>query len=114
MRANLHAAHRVHDIANLNIRADATNGDDGVHRERVAEVVIAVDGGGACRVGVLPDAEVVVDEGVVHPEDRVRGGCRDVRHDGADAVVAIGVGTVFLSVTRFSLSLRFHQKKNLK
>jgi hypothetical protein len=36
-------------------------------------VVIAVDGRRASRVLVLPDAEVMVDEGVVHPEDGVTG-----------------------------------------
>jgi len=71
--ANHDTAHRIHDIANLHIWSDASHRHDRVHRQRVAEAVIAVDGRRASRVLVLPYAEVVVDEGVVHPEDGVTG-----------------------------------------
>jgi hypothetical protein len=91
MRPNLDPAHRVHDTANRHIRAQTPKGNNRVHGQRHAEVVIAVDGRGACRIHVLPYAEVVVDERVVHPEDRVAGTGRDVGHHGADAVVAVGV-----------------------
>lgn len=39
----------------------------------------------------MPEPKVAVDEQVVHEEDGVRGGRRHVGHDGADAVVAVGV-----------------------
>jgi len=87
------AAQGVHDAADRDVGVDTGNGDDGVHGERDAEVVVTVDGGGAGGISVLPDAESVVDERVVHPEDGVAGAGRDVRHDGTDTVVAIGVGS---------------------
>lgn len=73
-----------------------------VHRDggaRVGGVGAAVDGGGARGVGVLPDAERVVDEQVVQEEDGVAGRGLHLRHDGADAVVAVGVRSASLSVT---------------
>ena len=44
-------------------------------------------------VHVLPDAEAVVDERVVHVEDRVAGAGRDISHHTADTVVSKGVGS---------------------
>ena len=95
MRPDLDPAHRVHDTTNRHIRAQTPKGNNRVHSQGHAEVVIAVDGSGACRIHVLPYAEVVVDERVVHPEDRVAGTGRDVGHHGADAVVAVGVRSEF-------------------
>jgi hypothetical protein len=101
--ANHDTAHRIHDIANLHIWSDASHRHDRVHRQRVTEVVIAVDGRRASRVLVLPDAEVMVDEGVVHPEDGVTGTGRDVRHDGSDTVVSVGMRTTANLSVRVSL-----------
>lgn len=68
------AAHGVHDVANGDVGEDVAHVDDLAHAERVSVVVVAVDAGGAHgRVGLLPAVEAVVDEGVVHPEDRVAG-----------------------------------------
>lgn len=98
MRPNLNPTHRVHDRTNRHIRAQPPQSHNRIHRQRDPKVVVAVDGRGADGVHVLPDAEVVVDEGVVHPEDGVRGRGGDVGHYGADAVVAVGVGSDVLSV----------------
>ena len=95
---DLDAAHGVHNITNRHIRAQSPHIHNRIHRQRDPEVVVAVEGGGTDGVDVLPDAEVVVDEGVVHPEDGVRGRGTDVGHHGADAVVAVGVGSDFLLV----------------
>jgi hypothetical protein len=91
MRPNLNPTHRIHDTTNRHIRAQTAQINDRIHGQGNPEVVVAVDGGGADGVHVLPYAEVVVDEGVVHPEDRVARTGRDVGHHGADAVVAVGV-----------------------
>jgi len=98
MRPNLNPTHGVHDTTNRHIRAQTPQRNDRIHGQGNAEVVVSVDGGGACGVYVLPYAEVVVDEGVVHPEDRVTWGGRYVGHHGADAVVAVGVWSDVLSV----------------
>ena len=95
MRPNLNPTHRIHNITNRHIRAQSPHIHNRIHRQRDPEVVVAVDGRGADGVDILPDAEVVVDEGVVHPEDGVRGRGTDVGHYGADAVVAVGVGADF-------------------
>lgn len=55
-------------------------------------------------VGRLPGPAVPIDEGVVHEEERVAGGRADVGHDGADAVVAVGVRP---STPRIALSRRW-------
>lgn len=94
MITNLDTTHRIHDLTDRDVRKDVGDSNDGVQGERVAEVVVAVDGREAGRVGVLPDAEVVVDEGVVHPEDGVAGTGRDVGHHSSDAVVAVCVRTI--------------------
>ena len=102
MIANRDSTHRIHNLPNRHIREDTRDRNDRTHSQRVAEVVVAVDGRQARGVLVLPDAEVVVDERVVHPEDRVAGGGGDVGHDGADAVVTVCVGSVSsLSVSGF-------------
>ena len=95
MRPDLDPAHRVHNTANRHIRAQTPKVDHRAHGQGVAEVVVAVDGGGAYWIHVLPYAEVVVDERVVHPEDGITRTGRDVRHHGADTVVTICVRSGF-------------------
>jgi hypothetical protein len=86
----------VENVPDLNIRPEAVDVDVGVEGQGVALRVRSTDGGGAdSGVRVLPDAEVAVDESVVQPEGWVSGRTVDILHDGADTVVAPGVGTTF-------------------
>lgn len=84
-------ARGVEDIPNADRGPHIIDIDRGIEGEGVSSLVVAGDAGGAGRVGVLPDAEVAVDEGVVQPEDRVGRRCVDVLHDGSDTVVTPGV-----------------------
>ncbi len=78
-------------------------------------MVVAVDGGRAYWIHVLPDTEVVVDERMVHPEDGVAGTGRHVGHDGADAVVAVGVGSdVFFLSAMLEIDIKKIQRKGGK
>lgn len=91
------AAHGVHDVANLDVGLQSLGGEHVVE----GQVLLGLGLGGESvdlvetvgGVAVLPDAPVVVNEGVVHEEDRVTGRRGDVGHDSADTVVAVGVRT---------------------
>lgn len=84
----------VDDIGHGNVWSQALDADDGVQsqgRARTVGVDASGDGGLARLVGVLPQPEVAVDEEVVHEEDGVGRRGRHIGHDGADAVVSVGV-----------------------
>jgi hypothetical protein len=84
----------VQNITDLDIRSNPTHVDDGIEGQRVAVVVDAVDRVSTYgRVIVLPDTEAVIDEAVVHIEDRITGAGRDIGHDATDTVVSISVGS---------------------
>ena len=88
------AGHGVQDIPDAHGRTEVIN----VNRSIQPKLVTLRIGSGDLRdtgvtAVVLPDAEVAVDEAVVQEEDGVGGGSVGVLHDGADAVVAPGVGT---------------------
>lgn len=88
------AGHGVQDIPNAHGRTEVINIDCSIQPKLVT---LRIGSGDLCDAGVtavvLPDAEVAVDEAVVQEEDRVGRGSVGVLHDGADAVVAPGVGT---------------------
>jgi hypothetical protein len=84
----------VQNISNLDIRSNPTHVDDGIEGQRVAVMVDAVDRVSTYgRVIVLPDTEAVIDEAVVHIEERITGASRDIGHDATDTVVSISVGS---------------------
>jgi len=82
----------VEEIADPEVGADSVHGNDGVEGDGPSVDVVAVDGRDARGLLVLPDTEVAVDEAVVEPEDGVTNRGVDVRHDGADTIVAPCVG----------------------
>jgi hypothetical protein len=69
------AGQGIHNIADSDIGPDTTHVDHSVHGQGLTTVVDAVDARGAGGVCILPYAEAVVDEGVVHPEDGVAWAC---------------------------------------
>ena len=84
----------VKDVADGDLLPQAHGVELGV--ERQGRAVLAGRGApaDAAHAGVvldLPLAPHAVDERVVHEEDRVAGRGRDLGHDGADAVVSVGV-----------------------
>lgn len=94
----------VEDVANLQIgtlgAADVAHVHHGVEGERRAVDVVGApaDGRAPADVVDLPLAERVVHVQVVHEERRVSRRRDRVRHDPADAVVALGVEAVRLLV----------------
>jgi hypothetical protein len=60
------AGQGIHNIADSDIGPDTTHVDHSVHGQGLTTVVNAVDARGAGGVCILPYAEAVVDEGVVH------------------------------------------------
>jgi len=84
----------IHDLSNRHIWSNSSQRDNRVHRKGLAVRVVTVDA--VCSsidVHVLPDAEAVVHERVVHPEDGVTGAGRDIGHGSSNTIVAICVGT---------------------
>ena len=69
-------------------------------------MVIAIDGRRAGCVSILPYAETMVDKGMMHPEDRVAGTSRNIRHNGANTIVSISMRTIDDLLLRVSLLLR--------
>lgn len=91
---NRDTSQRVHNITDGDIRFNPTHIYDGVHGQRIAVMVDTIDARSTRRrVIVLPDTEAVIDEGVVHPEDRIAGTGRDIGHHATNTVVPVGVGS---------------------
>ena len=62
-------ASSIKDVPDADSRSEVIDVDRCVERQRIACLVIAIDRTDACRVLVLPDAEVAVNEAVVQPEN---------------------------------------------
>ena len=86
----------VEDVRDDAVLLEAHGGELRVEGEGVAGLAVlgdaAVDIAHALVVLDLPLAPHAVDESVVEEEDRVTGGAVHRAHDGANAVVAEGVG----------------------
>lgn len=109
-------AEGVQDVTDLKIRGKAVTAELSVEGDggaRALGVGTAADGGAARRVRVLPDAESVVDEQVVHEEDRVTNGRGHFSHDSANAVVAVTVGSrgQYVNIGRAAMEKRAKEKK---
>jgi hypothetical protein len=88
------ARHRVKNIPNAHGRTEVININRRIQPKLVTLGIRSRNLRYTCvTTVVLPDAEVAVDEAVVQEEDGVGGGSVGVLHDGADTVVAPGVGT---------------------
>jgi len=98
-------AQGVHDLSHGHVRSNSSHRNNRIHRQGVALRVISIDAVRATvNIHVLPDAEAVVNEGVVHPEDGVAGTGRDIRHDSTNTIVSIGVGTKLQAALHVSIA----------
>lgn len=88
------AGHGVQDIPDTHGRTEVINVNCSIKPKLVTLRIGSGDlrDAGVAAV-VLPDAEVAVDKTVVQEEDGVGGGSVGILHDGADTIVAPGVGT---------------------
>lgn len=85
----------IQNIPNPDSGANVIHIKSGVEGERAVLAVNTVDRVEAVAVGVLPDAEVTVDESVVQPEGWVGRRTVDILHDGTDTIVSPSVGATF-------------------
>lgn len=67
-------------------------------------MIIAINGRRAGCVSILPYAETMVDKAMMHPEDRVAGTSRNIRHNGANTIVPISMRTIGDLLLRVSSS----------
>jgi len=86
----------IHDVPDLDVGPQAPRRENIVEGQGAAAVLVGRAGDIAQTVAVvvLPDAPLMVDEAVMHEEDRVTRRRSNVRHSaatGADTVVAVGM-----------------------
>lgn len=91
--ANRHATQSIDDISNWDIRSDTTDGHHGVQGQRIALVVSSIESRETGIISFLPDPVAVVNKGMMHPENRVTGTSRNIRHNSTNTIVSICMRT---------------------
>lgn len=83
---------------------DSSQIDHHVQSEGPSTDVVSVDAGGTAGVGVLPHAEVAVNESVVKEENGVSGRSIDILHNSTNTVVAPSVYTTLLACSHIGVA----------